>query len=152
MLARMHPGERLQLWCEDEARIGQKGRTCHRWYERGARPPGLADKRFASLYLFAACRFAHHLKCMVRDKIGSMQSRQQLAEWLGGWLLGYVDGSPGTSSEEWKAAHPLEEGRVELDEKEGAPGQYEAKFFLRPHYQLEGLTVALRLVSRVPSQ
>ncbi len=103
-------------------------------------------------YLFAACRFAHHLKCMVRDKIGSMQSRQQLAEWLGGWLLGYVDGSPGTSSEEWKAAHPLEEGRVELDEKEGAPGQYEAKFFLRPHYQLEGLTVALRLVSRVPSQ
>ena len=55
-LARMHPGERLQLWCEDEARIGQKGRTCHRWYERGTRPPGLADKRFASLYLFAACR------------------------------------------------------------------------------------------------
>ena len=55
-LARMHPGERLQLWCEDEARIGQKGRTCHRWYERGVRPPGLADKRFASLYLFAACR------------------------------------------------------------------------------------------------
>ena len=52
----MHPNERLQLWCEDEARIGQKGRTCHRWYERGVRPPGLADKRFASLYLFVACR------------------------------------------------------------------------------------------------
>jgi hypothetical protein len=46
----------LQLWCEDEARIGQKGRTCHRWYERGVRPPGLADKRFESLHLFAACR------------------------------------------------------------------------------------------------
>ena len=55
-LARMHPGERLQLWCEDEARVGQKGRVCHRWYERGVRPPGLADKRFESLYLFAACR------------------------------------------------------------------------------------------------
>jgi transposase len=52
----VHPNERLQLWCEDEARVGQKGRTCHRWYERGIRPPGLADKRFASLYLFAACR------------------------------------------------------------------------------------------------
>ena len=52
----MHPNERLQLWCEDEARVGQKGRTRHRWYERGVRPPGLADKRFASLYLFAACR------------------------------------------------------------------------------------------------
>jgi transposase len=46
----------VQLWCEDEARIGQKGRTRHRWYERGVRPPGLADKRFESLYLFAACR------------------------------------------------------------------------------------------------
>ena len=55
-VARAHPGERLQLWCEDEARIGQKGRTCHRWYQRGTRPPGLADKRFESLYLFAACR------------------------------------------------------------------------------------------------
>jgi transposase len=55
-VARAHPGERLQLWCEDEARIGQKGRTCRRWYERGVRPPGLADKRFESLYLFAACR------------------------------------------------------------------------------------------------
>ena len=47
---------RVQLWCEDEARVGQKGRVCHRWYERGVRPPGLADKRFESLYLFAACR------------------------------------------------------------------------------------------------
>jgi hypothetical protein len=55
-IAEAHPEARLQLWCEDEARIGQKGRTCHRWYERGVRPPGLADKRFESLYLFAACR------------------------------------------------------------------------------------------------
>jgi transposase len=55
-VARAHPDARVQLWCEDEARIGQKGRTCRRWYQRGVRPPGLADKRFASLYLFAACR------------------------------------------------------------------------------------------------
>ena len=46
----------VQLWCQDEARVGQEGRTCHRWYERGIRPPGLADRRFDSLYLFAACR------------------------------------------------------------------------------------------------
>lgn len=46
----------VQLWCQDEARIGQKGRVCHRWYERGVRPPGPADQRFDSLYLFAACR------------------------------------------------------------------------------------------------
>jgi hypothetical protein len=55
-VAAAHPKEQLQLWCEDEARIGQKGRVCHRWYERGVRPPGLADQRFESLYLFAACR------------------------------------------------------------------------------------------------
>jgi transposase len=55
-IATAHPGAQVQLWCQDEARIGQKGRTCHRWYQRGVRPPGLADKRFESLYLFAACR------------------------------------------------------------------------------------------------
>ena len=103
-------------------------------------------------YLFASCRFAHYLKCMVRDKVGSTLSRVQLQEWLAGWLIGYVDGSPETSSEEWKAEHPLEEGRVVIDEQPGSPGQYDAKFFLRPHYQLEGLTVALRLVSRLPAQ
>ena len=55
-IAAAPPDAQVQLWCEDEARIGQKGRTCHRWYERGIRPPGLADQRFDSLYLFAACR------------------------------------------------------------------------------------------------
>lgn len=55
-IAATHPDAQVQLWCEDEARIGQKGRVCHRWYERGIRPPGLADQRFDSLYLFAACR------------------------------------------------------------------------------------------------
>ncbi|HEX6015838.1 MAG TPA: IS630 family transposase [Geminicoccaceae bacterium] len=55
-MARARPEAQVQLWCQDEARVGQKGRTCHRWYERGIRPPGLADRRFDSLYLFAACR------------------------------------------------------------------------------------------------
>jgi type VI secretion system protein ImpC len=100
-------------------------------------------------YLLPCCRFAHFLKCMVRDKIGSSRSRQELENWLEDWLLSYVDGSPGSSSEEWKASHPLQDAQVVLDEKPDAPGEYEAKFFLRPHYQLEGLTVALRLVSRV---
>jgi type VI secretion system protein ImpC len=100
-------------------------------------------------YLFASCRFAHFLKCMVRDKVGSTLTKAALTDWLQRWLDRYLDGSPHSSSEDWKAAHPLEEGRVVLDEKDGAPGHYEAKFFLRPHYQLEGLSVALRLVSRV---
>ena len=102
-------------------------------------------------YLFASCRFAHYLKCMVRDKIGSTMNQAQLGNWLQNWLMQYVDGSPDSSSEEFKASHPLSEGNVVLEANEENPGYYNAKFFLRPHYQLEGLTVSLRLVSRVPS-
>jgi type VI secretion system protein ImpC len=101
-------------------------------------------------YLFASCRFAHYLKCMVRDKIGSTMTKAQLQSWLQSWLNRYVDGSPDSSSEDYKATHPLAEGLVEVEENEENPGYYSAKFFLKPHYQLEGLTVSLRLVSRMP--
>jgi type VI secretion system protein ImpC len=101
-------------------------------------------------YLFASCRFAHYLKCMVRDKVGSSKTKAQLQDWLQTWLYRYVDGSPDTSPEEWKATHPLADGRVDLEENEENPGYYSAKFFLKPHYQLEGLSVSLRLVSRMP--
>jgi type VI secretion system protein ImpC len=101
-------------------------------------------------YLFASCRFAHYLKCMVRDKIGSTMTMSQLQGWLQTWLNRYVDGAPDTSSEDWKATHPLAEGLVVVEPNEENPGYYSAKFFLKPHYQLEGLTVSLRLVSRMP--
>ncbi len=101
-------------------------------------------------YLFASCRFAHYLKCMVRDKIGSTMTMGQLQAWLQTWLNRYVDGAPETSSEDWKATHPLAEGLVQVEANEENPGYYSAKFFLKPHYQLEGLTVSLRLVSRMP--
>jgi type VI secretion system protein ImpC len=100
-------------------------------------------------YLLACCRFAHYLKVMVRDKIGSQMSRAQVETWLEGWLLSYVDGSPGTSSEEFKAAHPLAGARLVLEDRNDIPGVYEAKVFLQPHYQLEGLSVSLRLISRL---
>ena len=102
-------------------------------------------------YILACCRFAHYLKCMVRDKAGSTMTRRQLTSWLEAWLTDYVDGSPDTSSDEWKAAHPLAEAQVAIEERPDAPGQYDARFYLRPHYQLEGMSVALRLVSRLPS-
>jgi type VI secretion system protein ImpC len=101
-------------------------------------------------YLFATCRFAHYLKCMVRDKIGAAMSKEQVQAWLQSWLLRYVDGSPSSSTLEYKATHPLADGSVELEENEENPGYYSAKFFLKPHYQLEGLTASLRLVSRMP--
>jgi type VI secretion system protein ImpC len=102
-------------------------------------------------YLFAVCRFAHYLKCMVRDKIGSFKEREQLQLWLQEWIYNYVDGNPAISSDETKAMKPLAAAEVVVEEVEGNPGYYTSKFFLRPHYQLEGLTVSLRLVSKLPS-
>ena len=102
-------------------------------------------------YMFACCRFAHYLKCIVRDKIGSFKDRTAMERWLGSWINQYVDGDPANSSEETKARKPLSAAEVVVEEVEGAPGYYTSKFFLKPHYQLEGLTVSLRLVSRLPS-
>jgi type VI secretion system protein ImpC len=101
-------------------------------------------------YLFATCRFAHYLKCMVRDKIGSYKSRDDMERWLKDWIIQYVDSTPETSSEEIKARRPLAAADVVIEEVEGNPGYYTSKFYLRPHYQLEGLTVSLRLVSQLP--
>ena len=103
-------------------------------------------------YLFASCRFAHYLKCIVRDKVGSFKERADMERWLNDWILQYVDGDPANSSEDVKARKPLSAAEVVVEEVEGDPGYYTSKFYLRPHYQLEGLTVSLRLVSKLPSQ
>ncbi|HET6277523.1 MAG TPA: type VI secretion system contractile sheath large subunit [Candidatus Polarisedimenticolia bacterium] len=102
-------------------------------------------------YLFASCRFAHYLKCIVRDKIGGFKERDDMQRWLANWINQYVDGDPANSSEATKARKPLAAAEVVVEEVEGNPGYYTSKFFLRPHYQLEGLTVSLRLVSKLPS-
>jgi len=102
-------------------------------------------------YLFAVCRFAHYLKCMVRDKIGSFKEREDMQRWLNSWITNYVVGNPESVGEETKAKYPLSAAEVIVEEVEGNPGYYTSKFFLRPHYQLEGLTVSLRLVSKLPS-
>lgn len=103
-------------------------------------------------YLFAVCRFAHYLKCIVRDKIGSFKEREDMEKWLNNWINKYVEPNPATASEDDKARKPLSAAEVVVEEVEGNPGYYTSKFFLRPHYQLEGLTVSLRLVSKLPSQ
>jgi type VI secretion system protein ImpC len=102
-------------------------------------------------YMFACSRFAHYLKCIVRDKIGSFSTREQMQDWLTRWILNYVDGDPVNSNEETKARKPLAAAQVVVEEVEGNPGYYTSKFYLKPHYQLEGLTVSLRLVARLPS-
>ncbi|MBB5020145.1 type VI secretion system protein ImpC [Chitinivorax tropicus] len=102
-------------------------------------------------YLFATCRFAHYLKCIVRDKIGSFKERSDMETWLNNWIRQYVENNPATATEIDKARKPLAGAEVVVEEIEGNPGYYSSKFFLRPHYQLEGLTVSLRLVSKLPS-
>jgi type VI secretion system protein ImpC len=102
-------------------------------------------------YLFATCRFAHYLKCMVRDKIGSSMTRASLQSWLNDWISQYIEPNPDTCTDAAKAMRPLAEAEVVVEEDPSNPGYYSSKFFLKPHYQLEGLTVSLRLVSKLPS-
>src|SRR3954470_9636910 len=102
-------------------------------------------------YMFAVSRFAHYLKCMVRDKIGSTKEKDELRRWLQEWITEYVDGNPATSSEETKARRPLAAAQVEVYENEENPGYYMARFYLRPHYQLEAMDIGLSLVSRLPA-
>jgi len=103
-------------------------------------------------YVFACSRFAHYLKCMVRDKIGSYSSKESLKDWLSGWIGSYVDTDPDHTTEGYKARHPLAAAEVQVEEDPSSPGFYSAKFFLRPHYQLEGMNISLRLVSKLPKE
>lgn len=116
-------------------------------------PDATANARLSARlpYIFATCRFAHYLKCIVRDKIGSFKSREETQVWLNNWLMNYVDGDPSVSTEATKAKRPLAAAEVVVESIEEDPGYYRAQFYLRPHYQLEGMTVSLRLVSKLPS-
>jgi len=100
-------------------------------------------------YIFAVSRFAHYLKAMMRDKIGSFMSRKEAEMFLNKWISGYVlenDVAPQAQ----KAKYPLREARVDVAEIPGKPGCYRAVAFLRPHFQLDELSVSLRLVADLP--
>jgi len=101
-------------------------------------------------YMFAVCRFAHYLKVMVRDKIGSTKEKEELQRWLQNWIVQYVDGDPTNSSDEVKRKKPLAGAKITIVPNEENPGYYSATFELRPHYQLEGMNIGMRLVSRLP--
>lgn len=74
-----------------------------------------------------------------------------MERWLNNWIMDYVDGDPRNSSQSTKARRPLSAAEVIVEDVEGNPGYYNARFFLRPHFQLEGLTVSLRLVAQLPA-
>jgi type VI secretion system protein ImpC len=101
-------------------------------------------------YLMAVSRFAHYLKAMMRDKIGAYMSRADAEIFLNRWITRYVIPDD-TASPEMKARCPLREARVDVVEVPGKPGVYKAVAFLRPHFQLDELTVSLRLVAELPA-
>ncbi len=101
-------------------------------------------------YIFAVSRFSHYLKCMVRDMIGSNKEREQLQRELQSWISGYVHGAPQNASERDKALLPLAAAKVEVIADEENPGYYVGRFFLRPHFQLEGMDIGMSLVSKLP--
>ncbi len=114
-------------------------------------PAANANARLSSnlSYILAVSRFAHYLKAMMRDKIGSYMTRIECEQFLNRWISGYVVDSASASAA-MKARHPLAEARVDVMEIPGKPGAYRAVAFLKPHFQLDELTVSMRLVADLP--
>ncbi len=102
-------------------------------------------------YLMATSRFAHYLKVMARDKIGSFMEANDVEAWLNRWIQNYVNGNENVG-QETKARFPLREAKIEVREIPGRPGSYNAIAYLRPWLQLEELTTSMRLVARIPQK
>jgi type VI secretion system protein ImpC len=126
---------------------------------QSAQKPKMYDKESANAnarlsaqlpYMLAISRFAHYMKTIMRDKIGSFMSRGDCERFLNRWIMQYVT-EDDSASPATKAQFPLREARIEVAEVKGKPGCYRAVAFLRPHFQLDELTVSLRLVAELPA-
>jgi type VI secretion system protein ImpC len=117
-------------------------------------PAANANAELSTKLNFMLCvsRFAHYLKVMARDKIGSFMETADCSVWLNNWIQNYVLGNPAGAADELKARRPLAEARVDVQPVAGKPGWYEAVAYLRPHFQLETLTTSMRLVAEVPKK
>jgi len=127
---------------------------------QSAQKPKLYDKDAANAnarlstqlpYILAVSRFAHYLKAMMRDKIGSFMSRKECENFLNQWIMLYVVGNDEVAPEV-KARRPLRDARIEVMEVPGKPGAYRAIAFLKPHFQLDELNISLRLVADLPQR
>jgi len=103
-------------------------------------------------FLLNTSRFAHYLKVMARDKIGSHMEVKECEVWLNQWIQNYVVPNPEDVGDKTKAQKPLSEARVEVRAVKGKPGYYEAVCYMRPHFQLEALSTSMRLVAEVPKK
>ena len=116
-------------------------------------PAANANAELSAKFNLIMCtsRFAHYLKVMARDKIGSFMEVKECEAWLHNWIMNYCV-NPAGASDEVKAQRPLADAKVEVREVPGKPGWYEAVAHLRPHFQLETLTTSMRLVAEVPKK
>lgn len=114
-------------------------------------PQATANARLSSQlpYVMAASRFAHYIKAMMRDKVGSFMTKENVSDYLNKWIADYVllDDRASQSS---KASYPLREARIDVEDVAGKPGVYKAVVYLRPHFQLDELTASIRLVAELP--
>jgi type VI secretion system protein ImpC len=102
-------------------------------------------------YIMASSRFAHYLKVMARDKIGSFMEATDCEAWLNRWINNYVNSNE-NAGQESQARYPLREAMIEVKEIPGKPGSYNAVAHLRPGRQMEELTTSLRMVARIPQK
>ncbi len=128
--------------------------SCHKPENYGNKAANANANAYLSVqlqYMFATCRFAHYLKSICFDKVGTFMTAKNCEDFLNKWISDYVleDDNAG---QDLKAQYPLREARVDVSEVPGKPGVYKAVAFLRPHYQLDAITVALSLVAEVPAR
>ena len=125
---------------------------------QSANKPKLYDKDAANAnarlsaqmpYIFAMSRFAHYLKAIMRDKIGTFTSREECQAFLNQWIAKYILADD-SASQAAKARLPLREASIQVSDIPGKPGAYRAVAFLKPHFQLDELTISLRLVADLP--
>ncbi len=121
--------------------------------KRYDRPEATANAAISARlpYMMASSRFAHFLKVMARDKIGSFMEASDCQNWLNRWINNYVNGNADAGAET-KARYPLREAKIEVKEIPGKPGSYNAIAYLRPWLQMEELTTSMRMVARIPEK
>jgi type VI secretion system protein ImpC len=126
---------------------GQTAQKPHRWNTSSANANSRLSARLP--YVLTASRIAHYLKVIVRDKVGSFMTRENVQSFLVSWINDYVLGKD-DAGQPLKARYPLREARIDVFDTPGKPGVYTATVFLRPHFQLEELTASIRLVAELP--
>ncbi len=116
-------------------------------------PTATANARLSAMlhYILCASRFAHYLKVMIRDQVGSYTTPADIEDGLSKWLAGFVISNDDASSE-MKAKYPLREAKVQVREIDGKPGSYQCAVFLRPHFQLDQLSAGIRLTTQLTTR